>query len=434
VRAAILARVVQQSVGGGETPLLDGRYRLLREIGRGGAGTVWKAQLLPLGRPVAVKLLRPGVGADPNAVSRLMREAMTVSQLGHDHIVQVNDVGTDEHGSPYIAMELLEGDSLSQLVTRRGRLPWSEVAEIAMQVCDALSAAHAVGVVHRDVKPANIFATKRDDRRWRCKLLDFGLCTAGRDTPMLTAAGVLLGTPGYAAPEQLRGEVVDGRADLYGLASVMAELLTARPAFRGHSRQEVVSSQLAGRRCGDLDTLDISQEVVELIDRGLSLTANERHEDPAAFAKAIAGVRRIRPQPPRSTTTTPRAPMGWRGRWAVATTLASAGVLAVFAILAPSANTNPRASNPVSSARAAAPEARPAPPVIAPAPQAAPPSAPPQADVRGSPEPEAPPTPSRVKRVRRRAPKTQPRVEAEPEAPRVRRAYADGIRDPFVVR
>jgi len=191
VRAAILARVVQQTVGGGETPLLDGRYRLLQEIGRGGAGTVWKAELLPLGRLVAVKLLRPGAGANPNAISRLMREAMTVSKLGHEHIVQVNDVGTDEHGSPYIAMELLEGESLAQLVARRGQLPWSEVSEIATQICDALSAAHAVGIVHRDVKPANVFATRREHRRWHCKLLDFGLCTAGRDTPILTAAGGL---------------------------------------------------------------------------------------------------------------------------------------------------------------------------------------------------------------------------------------------------
>ena len=274
VRAAILARVVRETVGGREAPLLDGRYRLLREIGRGGAGTVWEAELLPLGRLVAVKLLRPGVATSSNAVARLMREAVSASKLGHEHIVRVNDVGTDEHGSPYVAMELLDGESLAEWVRRLGPMPWPEVVEISLQLCDALSAAHAVGIVHRDVKPANVMATRRADGRWRCKLLDFGLCTAGSETRMLTAAGVLLGTPGYAAPEQIRGEAVDGRADLYGLACVMVELLTGRPAFSGASRQEVVANQLAGRRCDDLDALVLPSGAVELIDRCLALQAD----------------------------------------------------------------------------------------------------------------------------------------------------------------
>ena len=138
VRAAILARVVRETVGGREAPLLDGRYRLLREIGRGGAGTVWEAELLPLGRLVAVKLLRPGVATSSNAVARLMREAVSASKLGHEHIVRVNDVGTDEHGSPYVAMELLDGESLAEWVRRLGPMPWPEVVEISLQLCDTL--------------------------------------------------------------------------------------------------------------------------------------------------------------------------------------------------------------------------------------------------------------------------------------------------------
>lgn len=433
VRAAILARVVQQTVGGAETPLLDGRYRLLREIGRGGAGTVWKAELLPLGRLVAVKLLRPGVASNTNAVSRLMREALTVSKLGHEHIVQVNDVGTDEHGSPYIAMELLEGESLAQLVGRRGRLPWTEVAEIATQICGALSAAHAVGIVHRDVKPANIFATRREGGQWHCKLLDFGLCTGGRDISILTAAGVLLGTPGYAAPEQLRGEVVDGRADLYGLACLMVELLTGGPAFRGHSRQEVVGSQLAGRRRGDLDTLGVSRSVVALIDRGLSLSAKDRHDGPADFAREIANVEGPGHPTTASTHASPRPRIGWASRLGAAATLACASAAAVGLW---SSHDSPRVSTPIEPTPAPVRQARAEPPPVAPKIREA--STPPEAEVRQPPEavvrPAQAPAPPRVKRVRQRAPKPQPRVEADPPAPRVRRAYADGIRDPFAVR
>lgn len=435
VRAAILARVVQQTVGGVETPLLDGRYRLLTEIGRGGAGTVWKAELLPLGRLVAVKLLRPGVASSSNVVSRLMREAMTVSKLGHEHIVQVNDVGTDENGSPYIAMELVEGESLAQLVTRRGPLPWSDVAEIATQICDALSAAHAVGIVHRDVKPANVIAAKRDDGRWRCKLLDFGLCTAGRDTAMLTAAGVLLGTPGYAAPEQIRGEVVDGRADLYGLACVMVELLTGHPAFGGASRQEVVSHQLGGRRCGELDRLELPASVVALVDRGLSAVGSERHDDPASFAAAIGNAGRTEHLPTPDPGTMPSTTLRGRGLVRIATALVCAGIVAmvVAAAMAPSSSETDAA---VSTSTAPRPVATP--------PTRARPAPAPRAPLDSAPRPDhipkasAPPVTSEpqspVKPVKRR--RSRPRRPTEPKAPaaKAQRAYPDGIRDPFALR
>ncbi len=236
VRAAILARVVQLSVGGGEAPLLDGRYRLLQEIGRGGAGTVWKAELLPLGRLVAVKLLRPAVGVNENAVSRLMREALTVSKLGHEHIVQVNDVGTDEHGSPYIAMELLEGESLAQLVSRHGRLPWSEVAEIATQICDALSAAHAVGVVHRDVSAKNILLSWNGD----VKLTDFGVVRMRERIQQKTEPGLVKGKYAYLAPEYIAGEPCTVQSDIYATGVMLFELLSGRECFGGTTAYEVM--------------------------------------------------------------------------------------------------------------------------------------------------------------------------------------------------
>lgn len=408
VRAAILAAVVQKSVGSRESPLLDGRYRLLEEIGRGGAGTVWKAELLPLGRLVAVKLLRSTVASDRKAVSRLVREAMTVSKLGHEHIVQVNDVGMDEHGSAYIAMELLEGESLAQWIGRRGPLPWADVAELATQLCDALSAAHEVGVVHRDIKPANVFATKRSDGRWRCKLLDFGLCTGGFGTSLpLTAAGVRLGTPGYAAPEQLRGDAVDGRADLYGLSCIMVELLTGHPAFEGATGQERVANQLAGRRSAHAQQLPA--EVLSLLDRGLSLDPTARHDSPAAFARAIAAVRPHVPPPP----TRRRQYVG------------GFAVLAVTSALAVAA-WRPSAAN---SAHRLDPPARPT--LAMPAPTTPPPleaSPQPRPAVAIAEPPRAAPSAPR----RRTAPKRQrsPKPPPKPEP----REYPEGIRDPFAAR
>lgn len=416
VRAAILARVVRQTVGGPEAPLLDGRYRLLREIGRGGAGTVWEAELLPLGRLVAVKLLRPGVAANEHAVARLMREAMSASKLGHDHIVRVNDVGTDEHGSPYVAMELLQGESLAQIVRRCGPLPWPEVAEIALQLCDALSAAHAVGIVHRDLKPANVIATRQTDGHWRCKLLDFGLCTAGTETPMITAAGVLLGTPGYAAPEQIRGESVDGRADLYGLACVMVELLTGRPAFRGASRQEVVANQLVGRRCDVLDGLPGG--VVALLDRCLCVSVDRRYDGPEALAAAIRSVGES------ATLDVVATPWTWRAGIVVAMALGAAA-LAVTAAQWPSEERVVLSASlpplPTVFARPPEPPVAPAPPEVV-------------AHVEETPAPPAKPPSPPERKTRKRGARPSPRTEPEPAEPPKRRTYPDGIRDPFAVR
>jgi len=429
VRAAILARVVEQSVGGGEAPLLDGRYRLLQEIGRGGAGTVWKAELLPLGRLVAVKLLRSGVASNRKAVSRLVREAMMVSKLGHENIVRVDDVGIDEHGSAYIAMELLRGESLAQWVDRCGPMPWSDVAEIATQICSALSAAHAVGVVHRDLKPANVFADRGDDKRWRCTLLDFGLCTGGRGTPLpLTEAGVLLGTPGYAAPEQIRGEVVDGRADLYGLACVMVELLTGRSAFEGENRQALIAAQLDGRRRDDLDTLELSPDVVALLDRALSTHAEQRPADPAAFAEAIASVRERPTREARgdAPTASPvrRMVLGVAGFVA----LAAVGAGAVVSWRMRGEASDPTVRAPVRVSVAEAPVAVSPPPpsptevvTSVPKPEVSPPSPKPDA-VTVEPRP-------RAKRARRRS--SKPAAKAKPEAALPKREYPEGIRDPF---
>ncbi|MEM6990895.1 MAG: serine/threonine-protein kinase [Myxococcota bacterium] len=313
-------------------------------------------------------------------------------------------------------MELLAGESLARVVLARGRLPWSDVAAIALQICDALGAAHEIGVVHRDVKPANIFAIERDDGQWHCTLLDFGLCkpTAATET-QLTAAGVFLGTPGYVAPEQIRGEFVDGRADIYGLGCVMAELLTGRPAFSGADRQAVVASQLRGWA-----PADVPPELEPLLRRALALNPQDRYPDVATFQRAIAGVGGNRPRARVE-------PSGLRRGYllGVGTTVLCAAALALVG-----RSCVERRAAPVEP-----PTARPAPPPQSPAPpvpeRVAEPSPPPRL-AAAPPVEEAPPEPKpaprpRPKRTRRAQPKRPPPAPPAPE----RAAFADGIRDPF---
>lgn len=310
--------------------MLDGRYRLLREIGRGGAGTVWEAEQLPLGRRVAVKLLRGRT--DDAAGARLLREALTVSSIGHDHIVRVDDVGTDGDGTPYVAMELLHGQSVAEVLAARTKLPVGDTAVIVEQLVDALWAAHQVGVVHRDVKPANLFARRSAGAGWHVVLLDFGLCKTATSTRQgLTAAGTLLGTPGYMAPEQIRGALVDCRADQYALGCVVAELLTGRPVFDGSNREDVLRRQLRAVRSRHLEREGIDGAVVATLDRAMAVVPQDRYPDVrafgAAFAAAVARAERtIVPTRPAKDGTS-----GWRRGYVlgVLTTVACAVAIAM---------------------------------------------------------------------------------------------------------
>jgi hypothetical protein len=206
------------------TPTVAGNFRLGRVLGRGGMGSVYEARHVVLGEPAAVKLLHPHLCADPYSVTRLLNEARAVNAIRHPHIVEVKDAGITDGGAPYIAMELLAGESLSQRLARLGRLPLAAAGAITLQVADALAAAHAAGAVHRDLKPENIFLCAPNDH---VKVLDFGVAKLRGplgNGAALTQGGVL-GTPRYMAPEQWRNsELVDERTDIYALGLVLAEM------------------------------------------------------------------------------------------------------------------------------------------------------------------------------------------------------------------
>jgi eukaryotic-like serine/threonine-protein kinase len=221
------------------TRLLAGRYRLDRLLGEGGMASVWEAHDERLGRDVAIKVVRPDA-TDPAAVARFDREARVVAGLRHPGVVLVHDYGVDD-GSPFLVMELLPGPSLARVVVDDAPLEVGRATAYVREAAGALASAHAAGVVHRDVKPGNLVL----DAHGRVRVVDFGIARVERETDAtLTAAGHVVGSAAYLAPEQAAGVPVDHRADLYSLGCVLVALLTGRPPFSGDSPVAVAAQHL----------------------------------------------------------------------------------------------------------------------------------------------------------------------------------------------
>jgi serine/threonine-protein kinase len=218
---------------GAHQQILSGKYRLERELGRGGMGSVWLAEHLTLRSPVAIKLIDPGIAENPEALARFLREAQAAAALRSPHVVQILDHGVD-NGVPFIVMELLEGESLASRIERAHRLSPAETARILTQVARAVTRAHEAGIVHRDLKPDNIFLVRNDEEEV-AKVLDFGVAKASSHgmgaASGATRTGSVLGTPYYMSPEQAEGaKSIDGRSDLWALGVIAWEcLLGTRP-------------------------------------------------------------------------------------------------------------------------------------------------------------------------------------------------------------
>jgi len=264
---------------------IGGRYRLEEPIATGGMATVWRAVDGVLTRPVAVKVLHPHLAADPEFVARFRREAVAAARLAHPAIVAIYDTCSDPEA---IVMELVEGRTLREELDHRGFLPTTEAVAVASSICQALDVAHKAGIVHRDVKPANVLLSDGG----QLKVADFGIAKAARDAatggdddlPDLTAMGRMVGTAKYLAPEQVSGGDIDARTDVYAVGAVLYEMLCGRAPFTGDNDLAVATARLHGppqRPRAVLRT--VPPRLDDIVMKALSLDPASRHPSASAL-------------------------------------------------------------------------------------------------------------------------------------------------------
>src|SRR6185295_11284776 len=226
--------------------LVGGKYRIVRLIGDGGMGSVYEARHEGLRTAVALKFLHEDLAGRPNLAERFLQEARVAATIQSPHVARVTDVDVGPSGQPYLVMELLSGESLQGRLDRERKLAPGVAVDFALQIASGLEAAHAIGVVHRDLKPDNVFVTPGSGGPL-LKLIDFGIAKLYESQRGLTRAGVVMGTPEYMPPEQLyAANEVDGRADVYALGVMLFEMLSGRRPADGDDAQEIVSKVLAG--------------------------------------------------------------------------------------------------------------------------------------------------------------------------------------------
>ncbi|KIG15881.1 Serine/threonine protein kinase PrkC, regulator of stationary phase [Enhygromyxa salina] len=226
--------------------LLD-RYRVVSKLGAGGMGTVYLAEHSTIGKRCAIKVLSSQYAHRADLVQRFLTEARAASMIPQQNIVEITDFGATPDNSVCFVMEYLEGEDLGALVKREGPLPWDRVRHLVLQICRALDAAHAAGIIHRDMKPENCFRIRREKDEDFIKVLDFGIAkvqSGEQIGPGLTQTGMIFGTPEYMSPEQAQGEHVDHRVDIYALGVIMFELLVGRVPFTGGTFMGILSKQM----------------------------------------------------------------------------------------------------------------------------------------------------------------------------------------------
>ncbi len=268
--------------------VIGGKYRVEREIGRGGMGCVLAAVHVQLEQPVAIKMLLADATIDPGVVARFLREARSAARLKSSHVCRVVDVGELDGGAPYMVMELLDGCDLHTFVRTRGPVPLAVAVDYVLQVTEALVEAHALGIVHRDLKPGNLFLTTGPNGAPLVKVLDFGIAKAAQDDPTqgLTNTVAIMGTPQYMSPEQLRASRdVDGRSDIWSLGVVLYQLVAGvLPWVCQNLTALVIEITTEPHR----PLLHQPAELTAVIDRCLEKDPTKRYASIAELAAALA--------------------------------------------------------------------------------------------------------------------------------------------------
>jgi serine/threonine protein kinase len=277
--------------------LLDRRYRIVSRLGEGGMSYVYRAEEIESGRTVALKILLPRLSRDPASVERLRREATIAMRLDHPNVCPILRLGETPERLIYLVMPFLEGEPLSEHESRRGPFSASEGVPLLIQMCHGLQHAHELQIIHRDLKPENVMlvplptAKAGAPQEYQAVVMDFGLAKerrAGFELAKLTATGIVLGTPEFMSPEQIRGKPLDGRSDVYALGVLAFELFTGQLPFPGKSAQETMIARLRGHPLKLRDVKpDFPPKVEAVLSRALAMDPGDRHGSMTEMALAL---------------------------------------------------------------------------------------------------------------------------------------------------
>ena len=273
---------------------LEGRYRMIRKVGEGGMSFVYLANDVATQERFAIKVLSPSLSEDANAMARLRREAALGMRLAHPNVCHIMRLGETEDGLVYVVMPFVEGELLADRTNRLGQIPLDETVRFVRDMAEGLHLAHQLKIVHRDLKPENVMICRRPDGSEYAVVMDFGLAKERRaegELQKLTATGIILGTPEFMSPEQLRGKTLDARTDIYSLALLVYEMLTGKLPFLGRTQQELMIARLRNdpiplrRSRADLA---FPEAVERVLNKAMQRSPEARHQTTLEFAEAFA--------------------------------------------------------------------------------------------------------------------------------------------------
>src|SRR5262245_33522536 len=293
--------------------VLSDRYRIVRKIGEGGMGAVYQAEHALIEKKIALKILFQDLTRRPDLIARFLQEAKSASRIGHENVIDISDFGQSPEGLVFIAMEYLDGQDLGKMLKGTGAMDWERARPILMQITKGLRAAHGNGIIHRDMKPENVYLIQREGRPDFVKVLDFGIAKIVNDDtggPALTQTGMIFGTPEYMSPEQAQGSAPDHRVDVYAVGCIMYHMLTGQVPFTADNFMGILTKHLLEpavpprKRRPDLE---IPADVEAVCLRAMEKDRDKRYPDMDSFYRALGGAGGI-PFEPSQVFVPPRLP------------------------------------------------------------------------------------------------------------------------------